>query len=195
MEEIVDSLEKLSPPGFAYWVENPAFHEGSVISMWSVREEFSSGENILFMDSDILYHPEMLFRLIKSKSNNCFLFDRHLVLGEDPVRLCLRNSGPVDIGKQVNGAYDLVGEWPGILKVSPEIGNTIAHIAQAFVLSGQRAAPYEDVLRDTLQQSAAGTFAYEDISGLPWIEIDYPEDLIRAHQEIFPRILSYKVGD
>ena len=27
-----------------------------------------------------------------------------------------------------------------------------------------------------------------DIAGLAWIEIDFPEDLIRAEQEILPRV-------
>jgi choline kinase len=30
-----------------------------------------------------------------------------------------------------------------------------------------------------------------DITGLPWIEIDFPEDLERAHDEILPALKSY----
>ena len=28
----------------------------------------------------------------------------------------------------------------------------------------------------------------EDVSGLPWLEIDFPEDLIRAEQQVLPLI-------
>jgi choline kinase len=31
-------------------------------------------------------------------------------------------------------------------------------------------------------------FAYEDVSGLPWIEVDFPEDVERAIKEILPEI-------
>jgi len=31
-------------------------------------------------------------------------------------------------------------------------------------------------------------FGYEDVSGLPWIEIDFPEDVERAGAEILPSI-------
>ena len=31
-------------------------------------------------------------------------------------------------------------------------------------------------------------FGFEDISGIPWIEIDFPEDIERAHREIIPKL-------
>ena len=31
-------------------------------------------------------------------------------------------------------------------------------------------------------------FGFEDVSGLPWIEIDFPEDVARAGAEILPAI-------
>jgi choline kinase len=32
------------------------------------------------------------------------------------------------------------------------------------------------------------TFGYEDITGLPWIEIDFPQDIQRAQNDILPQI-------
>ena len=47
---------------------------------------------------------------------------------------------------------------------------------------------YEDAIRDVLLAEPGGTFDVEDITGLPWVEIDFPEDLARARQEIFPQL-------
>jgi choline kinase len=33
-----------------------------------------------------------------------------------------------------------------------------------------------------------GSFGFEDVTGLPWIEIDFPEDVVRASDEILPAI-------
>ena len=33
-----------------------------------------------------------------------------------------------------------------------------------------------------------GNFAVEDVTGLPWVEIDFPEDLEKARSEILPRL-------
>ena len=48
-------------------------------------------------------------------------------------------------------------------------------------------------MRKVLVSETLGTFGYEDISDLPWIEIDFPADLMRAQKHIFPRI-SLAIG-
>jgi choline kinase len=37
---------------------------------------------------------------------------------------------------------------------------------------------------------APKSFGYEDVTGLPWIEIDFPEDVVRARDEILPNLGS-----
>ncbi len=53
---------------------------------------------------------------------------------------------------------------------------------------GRRNEPYEETIRDVLLTSPRGTFAFEDITGVPWIEIDFAADVKRANSEILPRI-------
>jgi choline kinase len=33
-------------------------------------------------------------------------------------------------------------------------------------------------------------FGFEDITGLPWIEIDFADDVLRARSEILPRLVE-----
>jgi choline kinase len=47
----------------------------------------------------------------------------------------------------------------------------------------------EDPLRDVILE-APDVFGFEDITGLPWIEIDFPEDVVRARTEVLPRLLD-----
>mgnify|MGYP001815320266 FL=1 len=37
-------------------------------------------------------------------------------------------------------------------------------------------------------------FGFEDISGLPWIEIDFPGDVVRARDEVLPAIRADNPG-
>jgi choline kinase len=48
-----------------------------------------------------------------------------------------------------------------------------------------RSASYDDVLRRMVR---AGRFGHEDITGLPWTEIDFPADVERALREVLPAI-------
>ena len=43
--------------------------------------------------------------------------------------------------------------------------------------------------------SPAGTFGYEDVTGYPWLEIDFPEDLVRAEREVMPAIRAIEEAD
>jgi choline kinase len=39
----------------------------------------------------------------------------------------------------------------------------------------------------------AATFGYEDVTGLSWIEIDFPDDVRRAEEEVLPRVDGVRV--
>ena len=140
------------------------------------------------MDADVLYHRDLLERLIASPHGNCFLLDREMGEGEDPVRLCIRGGHPVDFGKMVEGDFDLVGEWPGFMRLTPLVAGCLADMTETYVDDGRAAVPYEDAIRDVLLGAPPGTFGHEDITGTPWIEIDFPEDLARAEKIILPRL-------
>jgi choline kinase len=45
-----------------------------------------------------------------------------------------------------------------------------------------------DPLRDLIHASPPGTFGYEDVSDLPWTEIDFPEDVVKAETEVRPAL-------
>ena len=45
---------------------------------------------------------------------------------------------------------------------------------------------YEEALRDILLTGPRERFGWEDITGLPWIEIDFPEDVEKASTQVLP---------
>ena len=187
-EGLMAEVEVAGARDYVRAITNPEFEGGPVISLWTAREVLRGGNDILFMDADVLYHPRVLERLIRSPHANCFLLDRGLEPGEDPVRLCIRDGAPVDFGKGVEGDVDMVGEWPGFMRMSPAIAARVADAAEAIIDDGRSHVTYEVAIRDVLLSEPPGTFAYEDITGLPWIEIDFPSDLLRAKRTILPLV-------
>ncbi|MCH7551322.1 MAG: phosphocholine cytidylyltransferase family protein [Proteobacteria bacterium] len=187
-EDLLAEAEKVAPDGFVRSVFNPRFKEGPILSLWTADEELRSGEDVLFMDSDVLYPPELMSRLIRSVHDSCFLIDRDFEPGEEPVKLCIRDGEPVDFGKQVIDDYDDVGEWPGFLKMSGHVAAKIADAARVYIDKGECDVTYEEAMRDVLAAEPEGTFGYEDITGIPWIEIDFPSDLLRAQKIVMPLV-------
>ena len=188
-EEIIGELARLGAAGWVGTHRNPEFERGSLLSLWTLRDAFTAGEAVVFMDADVLYDHRLMERLVASEKPNCFLMDRHLDdEGEDPVKLCLRGGRLVDLHKRPQLAHDGRGEWIGFARFAPEAAASIVAAAERRVSAGRRDDMYEEAFRDALLGAPPDTFGVEDVTGLPWIEIDFPEDLVRAEREVFPRL-------
>jgi choline kinase len=183
--------DELAAIGAGDWVEtvfNPRFTEGAVVSLWAGRHVLRGGRDVLFMDADVLYDPNVLRRVINSPRRNCFLIDRDLEPGMEPVKLCLRGGRIVEFGKIVEGDFEVVGEWPGFLRLEARVAAKLAAVTEHYVSSGRGREPYEPAMRDVLLAEPPDRFGWEDVTGMPWIEIDTPEDLRRAEESIAPRL-------
>jgi choline kinase len=170
-------------------VMNARFQEGSVLSLQVSRPEIeSSSDPILLMDADVLYPAEMLRRLIISPHRTALLLDRHFsAADDDPVLVPVRNGRPFDFRKQWSGEADFVGESIGFFKIAPEDFPFLIEQTQARSRDRECTDSYDEVLRVMV---LAARFGYEDVTGLPWIEIDFPEDVVRARDTVLPAMTN-----
>ena len=72
------------------------------------------------------------------------------------------------------------GESVGFFRLTPGTAAELADRAEDYVTTGRRGMEYEEPIRDMILQSPPDRFGFEDISGLPWTEIDFPEDVAKA---------------
>ncbi len=170
-------------------VENAAFSAGSVTTLWCLREALRAGGEVMIMDGDVLYDRRMLQRLLASEHENCFLLDRAVEPGEEPMKLAVRDGQPVDFRKTLEQPYDYYGESVGFFRLSEAIAARLVEAAGQIIDAGRRDEYFEEALRAVLLTEPAGRFGFEDVTGLPWIEIDFPDDVSRAEREILPRLL------
>lgn len=183
--------------GFASHVRtahNEKYTDGSLVSMLVGLQQLEDEEDTLLMDADVLYDHRMIKRLLESRYDNCFLLDRDFIAGEEPVKLCIRNGRLVEFRKKIddNLRFDLQGESVGFFRFNRETTRQLAADAEKYLSRGQDQQPYEECIRDILL-GEPGRFGYEDVTGLPWIEIDFPDDIRRAEQEILPPIAHTNV--
>jgi len=186
-EAITAEIAALGAEGFVRTVLNPDFREGSLVSLWCVRAALEAGGEVLLMDADVLYDRRMLDRLVQSRHANCFLMDRDIEPGEEPVKLCVRDGRIVDFEKKVEHEHDFHGESVGFFRFSEAIAAELAETAERLVAAGARADWYERAIRE-LVLAAPERFGWEEVTGLPWIEIDFAADVRRAETEILPRL-------
>ena len=169
-------------------IVNPRFREGSLLSLKvSLPEIEDSSEPLLLMDADVLYPAGMLDRLIGSPHETALLLDREFSIDDDdPVLVPVKNGRPSDFRKQWSGDAEFVGESIGFFKIAPADFPLLITETKARSRGPSCADSYDDVLRALV---LAGRFGYEDVTGLQWIEIDFPADVIRARNQLVPAII------
>ncbi|MBM08719.1 MAG: ADP-glucose pyrophosphorylase [Magnetovibrio sp.] len=187
-ELLIGEALKFARSGFIHWIENPRYREGPILSLGCGEEVLRLGVDVLFMDADVLYHPFLLEKLILSPNKNCFIFDQEFQSDEDPVKLCLKNGVIVDFGKVIKEDFDTVGEWPGFMKMDGRVSGLLMDAVEEIIASGEVKGTYERAMTAVLKSEPPMTFGYEDVTGIPWVEIDYPSDLEQAISSVIPRI-------
>ncbi len=170
-------------------VFNPDYARGSVVTIWSLRDALTAGGDVLVMDGDVLYDRRMLKRLLSTHHRNCFLLDRDVEPGEEPMKLAMKDGVPVDFRKTLERPHDFYGESVGFFRLDQSAARDLAGAAKVLIDAGRDGEYFEEALRDVLLASLPGRFGVEDVTGLPWIEIDFPEDVVRAEREILPALL------
>jgi choline kinase len=169
---------------------NRAYRTSSLLSLWTLRDVLRAGEPVLYMDADVLYDWRLLERLLESPHADCILIGRDADPDPEWLEVRIRDGRIVAFDKQVAmDAHDIRAEWVGFARFSAETAERLAAAIQRYVDSGRVNVIYEEPLRDVILE-APDVFGFEDITGLPWIEIDFPEDVVRARTEVLPRLVD-----
>ena len=170
-------------------IYNPDFEQGSILTLWRVRAALTAGGPVLLMDGDVLYDRRVLEPLVETHHADCLLVDRAYEPGDEPVKVGMVDGVPVDFGKTIDPAAEPCGESVGFFRLSEGTANTLVETARQMIDEGGTERPMEDTIAAVLR-AANPPFAFEDVTGLPWIEIDFPEDAERAETVILPKLVD-----
>jgi L-glutamine-phosphate cytidylyltransferase len=165
------------------YIENEQYTKGSILSLWCARNELD--DNTLIMDADVLFHEKLLIRLARSENKNCFLLDECFKDTGEEMKLFVRGNKVIGISKHNSYDCDFVGEGVGFFKLSANDCHVLKNILEEFERMGKVDVEYEDALHELLHHCSVG---FEKVEGLPWIEIDFEEDIEKARREILPRL-------
>jgi choline kinase len=189
--ELVDAeLDRLGWRPKPEIVLNERFELGSVLTVHRTVGALTRGGDVLLMDADVLYDERILGPLVAGRRPvNRLLIDRDFEPGDEPVKVCVRGGAPVELRKRVAPEleYDTIGESVGFFRLDEAAASRLAALAAGYVQSALASEPHEEVLRDLLRERCH-VFEVADVTGAPWIEIDFPGDVTRADSEVVPQL-------
>ncbi|GJL65845.1 MAG: hypothetical protein NPIRA05_08160 [Nitrospirales bacterium] len=180
---IREAVASSSFPGIVRFVANDQYTRGSITSLWEARAEVN--DDVIIMDADVLYHSEILRRLVESRFPNALLVDESVSQETEECMVAIQDERVTSLSKTLPAQYDFTGEGVGFLKVAQADSDVLFQSVQEPIEAGHLDMEYEDALKGFFEKVSVG---YERIGGLPWIEIDFPEDVQRAEHDILPML-------
>ena len=165
------------------FVENVDYESTNTI--WSLH---LAGETLargaLLFNADVVLDPRVIERLLAADAERSWLAVTRAACGEEEVKVVVGPDGRIArIGKTLDPAA-CAGEFIGAAWFSASCGARYAR-ELASVAADHREAYFEFALDRILAEQEVGML---DVTDLPCIEIDFPEDLERARTQIAPEI-------
>ena len=181
----VAALTAAAPPGLTVAVSaQSGLHEGLGASRSTPRATSSPARSTLIMDADVVFPREFLRRLLAAPAPSALLIDRGFHDTGEEVKLYTRGERVIALGKKVvPEAWDAVGEGVGFFKCGAEAGPDLVRLLERVIADSGGLSEYEDALHLLLGRQAVHAV---DVTGLPWTEVDFAEDLLRAEAEVLP---------
>ncbi len=162
---------------------NEQFHRGSISSLWIARTALD--DDVIVMDADVLFHREILRRLVTSPYPNALLMDESVKQTGEECMVVVQGGRVVALTKKMPLHYDYAGEGVGFLKVRHKDTMHMVASLRTYVDRDAWQMEYEDALLEFFRDVKVG---HEKIGGLPWTEIDFPEDIEKAERDVLPKL-------
>lgn len=162
----------------------------SLYSLWLARNLLSEG--FVVLNSDVLFHPHVLTRLLTSSHEDALLMaarEPGARYSDEEMKVHVRDGCVAAIDKALPDAIS-DGENMGIVKFGAEGAAVLVNEATLLIERG--------AVRDWLPR-AFQAFCRKrplhviETAGLPWIEIDFPADYERACAEVLPAIHATEI--
>ena len=168
--------------GVTFWA-NEEFHRGSISSLWVARSAFD--DDTIVMDADVLFHREILRRLVSSPFENALLMDETVTQTGEECMVVVAGERVIALTKTLPARYDYAGEGVGFLRVRYADTPRVVSSLRGYIEKNMWHMEYEDALLEYFHDVRVG---HEKIGGLPWTEIDFINDIKKAEVEVLPRL-------
>jgi choline kinase len=169
---------------------NERYAQGSILSLYASRDTLSAHDSVI-MDADVLYHRDVMKRLVESPSEHCFLIDDQAEESGEEMMVCIRDGRAMHIARShhpsTQTGWDAKGEGVGFFKLAHKDSGDLLSVIEELLGQGLEKSDYEDALAGFMKKHPCG---YVGIGDLPWTEIDFSEDIVAAENEVLPKILQ-----
>jgi choline kinase len=179
-----DQIRNRYGDGLRYITNERYEQTNSLFSLWLAREELVSGA--LILNSDVLAPRRLFERLLTSPAPDAILVELGSAFEPEDMKVRLNGRRVVDFGKDLpkeqSHAHNV-----GVAKFSIDGGRHLRECLERLITMGHENDWAPGAFREF---ATRWPLIAVDTDGLPWIEIDFVEDLTRARVDIEPTFVA-----
>lgn len=181
-------LEEQTIPGFRC-VHNPDFAvSNQAASLWAAREELSEDSFLLF--GDVLFGPQVLEDLLRADGPHRLAVSRHGRYDDQADKVIDAQGRIRRLGKRRVACEEATGEFIGVAFLTATAADVFRAALETTIRADRQAFLY-----DVYQRCVDMGIAVQAVDvTTPWIEIDTPEDLMRAREQVMPALGHRQTG-
>ena len=159
----------------------------NIYSLWLARPAVE-GTEFLLLDSDLLYDPQIITRVLANDAPNVLTLIRH-TLGEEEMKVVVDGNLNITAISKTCNPQEAMGESVGIEKITANYSTALyQELDQMIEQEGLIDIFYERAFERLISQGH--TFKVVDTTHYFSYELDTPEDLAHA-QEVMPESLKF----
>jgi len=169
------------------YIENTRYAEtNSLYSLWLAKKAVTGA--FLLMNGDVLAHPEVYCRLIEA-DGTALAFDSTSGDKDEHMKVHVFDGKLRAISKELPQS-ETRGENVGILRFDHDDVPALFDAVDTFIEQGEHSM-WSPAAVGKLSQTRPVQCI--DVSDLAWVEIDFPEDLELARNEIWQKVCSTSI--
>lgn len=153
----------------------------NIYSLWLARPE-AENEEILLLDSDLLYHPDIVKTVLACPADNVLTMIRH-ELGEEEMKVVLDDDGNITEISKTCKVSDAAGESLGIEKMGKEYTAALYKLLEPMMNEEHLENKFYELAFERLIKQGQ-TYKVVDVTDYFSCELDTVEDFENAKQKI-----------
>jgi choline kinase len=153
----------------------------SLYSFWLARHAVA--DDLLLLNSDVLFPTELVRRLLRVRGS-ALAYDSSSGDEAEHMKVRLRWGRLQRMSKELE-PVETAGENVGVIRLAPADAEAAFAAASWLIEEGCRTEWVGAAISDAARECSISCL---DVADLPWVEIDFPDDLSSARDEIWPAI-------
>ena len=166
----------------AEYIHNRRWDQTNSVYSYYLARDWLDGP-IVLLNCDVLFHPEVLSRLL-AVQGDALAFDSRSGSAPEQMKVKVQDGRVVDMAKDLT-AEETAGENLGVLCLSADTARALAERAGKVVDAGGENTWLSSAVRELVKERPIQAI---DVADLPWGEIDSAYDLEHVRKQVWPAI-------